>query len=223
MNASENPGVTGEYSWNAEFDEPLGLSDFYTAQESRTERIAGISERLKWLEEARGDQLEDVELRRLGRVAAAHATTAIEGNTLALAQVEALDRDEPVFAQPEQRQESANALAAYRALDSFDPWSVEDFLEAHGTLTAGLIPESGQFRTVDVEIVNAAGEVLHTGSRAENVPRLMSEVLAWAENSDAHPLVTWSVVYMLGVIEGAVAAHERQILGESAQDAEGNR
>ena len=58
----------------------------------------------------------------------------------------------------------AGRAAAYDALDSLDPWSVDDFLVAHRLLTAGLITESGVFRSVEVDIVNAHDEVIHTGS-----------------------------------------------------------
>lgn len=64
-------------------------------------------------------------------------------------------------------------------------------------LTAGLVAESGAYRTVDVDIVNAEGEVLHTGSRVEKVPRLVAETLEWGQTSDSHPLVVSSAVHFL--------------------------
>ena len=93
--------------------------------------------------------------------------------------------------------ERAGPEAAHDALNELDPWSVDDFLRAHGLLTAGLVTESGAFRTVDVEIVNADGEVLHTGSRIEEVPRLVADVLEWGSASNDHPLVVSSATHFL--------------------------
>lgn len=110
-----------------------------------------------------------VEVRCSNRIRSVHASAAIEGNTLTLAQVNSLAQGTPVFAPPREVQEIENALKAYDALPNLNPWSADDFLRAHALLTAGLIPEAGRFRTVEVEIVNQEGEVLHTGSRADKV------------------------------------------------------
>ncbi|MCL1800587.1 MAG: Fic family protein [Promicromonosporaceae bacterium] len=93
--------------------------------------------------------------------------------------------------------EVRNAWAAYDAMDSYDPYSVQEFLRAHRLLTKGLIAEAGVFRSKDVEIVNAIGEALHTGSRVEKVPRLMAETLEWARTTNAHPLVASSATHFL--------------------------
>ena len=89
------------------------------------------------------------------------------------------------------------AFSAYDALDELDPWSVDDFLKAHALLTNGLIDESGTFRTVEVEIVSAKGDVLYTGSYAEKVPRLIEELFQWGSSSSAHPIVVSSAVHFL--------------------------
>jgi Fic family protein len=119
-----------------------------------------------------------------------------------LAQVEALALGGSVVAPPREVLEVTNALAAYDALSATDgdglaPWSVADFLRAHGLLTAGLVAESGAFRTVDVEIVNAVGEVIHTGSRAQKVPRLVAELFEWGGRAGDHPLIVSSATHFL--------------------------
>lgn len=138
-----------------------------------------------------------VELRRRNRVLAVSSSTAIEGNTLSLAQVEAIANGEPVFAPPREVLENQNALAAYAALDDLDPWSVPDLLRAHAILTGGLVAESGAFRTVGVDIVNPEGQILHSGSSPEKVPRLVAELLEWCRTSNHHPLVVSSAVHYL--------------------------
>lgn len=173
------------------------IPDFYTANPVWAEQIERIGEllgRISAVEELSG---RTSELRRTNRISSVHSSTAIEGNELTLAQVEDVANGAPVFAPPRQVQEVENALAAYDALETLDPWSVEDFLRAHGMLTAGLVTESGAFRTVDVEIVGAAGEVLHTGSRFAKVPRLVTELLEWGSGSTDHPLVVSSATHFL--------------------------
>lgn len=138
-----------------------------------------------------------VEVRCSNRIRSVHASAAIEGNTLTLAQVNSLAQGTPVFAPPREVQEIENALKAYDALPNLNPWSADDFLRAHALLTAGLIPEAGRFRTVEVEIVNQEGEVLHTGSRADKVSQLISELLQWGRDSGEHPVIVSSAVHFL--------------------------
>ena len=50
---------------------------------------------------------------------------------------------------------------------------------------------------MDVEIVHPDGTVLHTGSRVEKVPRLVSELLEWGSVSADHPLIVSSATHFL--------------------------
>lgn len=173
------------------------IPDFYTSNPmwaERVERIVELLGRISAIEELSGRGLE---LRRSNRINSVHSSTAIEGNELTLAQVQDVADGQPVFAPPRAVKEVENALAAYDALESLDPWSVDDLLRAHGLLTAGLVAQSGEFRGVDVDIVNADGDVLHTGSRHEKVPRLIAELLAWGKASADHPLVVSGAVHFL--------------------------
>ena len=173
------------------------IPDFYTSHPEwpgRAERIVELLGRVAATEELSGRTLE---LRRTNRLGAVHSSTAIEGNELTLSQVAEVANGEPVLAPPREVREVENALAAYDALDSLDPWSVDDFLVAHRLLTAGLITESGVFRSVEVDIVNAHDEVIHTGSRADKAPRLVRELFEWGQSSTDHPLVVASATHFL--------------------------
>jgi Fic family protein len=114
-----------------------------------------------------------------------------------LAQVKDLAKGEPVVAPPRDVKEVENALAAYDALASFNPWKVADFLAAHRLLMEGLVKEAGAFRTVNVDIVNSVGQVVHSGSQVEKVPRLVSELLEYGSASKDHPLVVSSAIHFL--------------------------
>ncbi len=173
------------------------IPDFFTPRPEWSDRIEQIIEllgRVSALEEFADGGLE---LRRTSRIGAVHSSAAIEGNTLTLSQVADLAVGTPVFADPRAVREVENALAAYDAMPSLDPWSVDDFLRAHSLLTTGLVSESGMFRTIDVEIVGAGGVVLHTGSAAPKVPRLVGELFEWAHSSSDHPLVVSSAAHFL--------------------------
>jgi Fic family protein len=102
------------------------IPDFYTAQPDWPERVEHIVEmlgRVAALEELSGRKLE---LRRGNRIGSVHSSTAIEGNQLTLAQVEALALGGSVVAPPREVLEVTNALAAYDALSATDgdAWEV---------------------------------------------------------------------------------------------------
>ncbi|MCL2424132.1 MAG: Fic family protein [Micrococcales bacterium] len=170
---------------------------FFTDQPTwmgKVGQIYALLERVKITEERAGDL---VRLRRANRISSVHSSTAIEGNQLTLEQVSAVADGQPVYAPARDVLEVSNALAAYEVLGSLDPYSVDDFLRAHGMLTRGLVDESGAFRTVEVAIVNVDDEVLHTGSRPAKVPRLVAELFEWASAADQHPLVVSSATHYL--------------------------
>ena len=158
------------------------IPEFYNPRPEWSDQIELIGEllgRISVLESLSGDNLE---LRRSSRINSVHSSTAIEGNELTLTQVAAIADGKPAFGAPRAVTEVENALAAYEVLDELEPWNVVDFLRAHRLLTAGLQSEAGEFRAVDVEIVNAEGDVLHTGSRVSKVPGLIAELFEWASS-----------------------------------------
>jgi Fic family protein len=151
-------------------------------------------ERVKISEERNPNALT---LRRRSRLSAVHATTAIEGNRLSQEEVAAVIDGGAVAGPARDILEVRNAHEAYEALDSFDPYSVASFLRAHELLTRGLVAEAGAFRSVEVEVVNACGEVLHTGADPGIVPEAVRQLLEWAADTDASPPVASSAVHFM--------------------------
>ncbi|MDR1513016.1 MAG: Fic family protein [Propionibacteriaceae bacterium] len=173
------------------------IPEFFTPQDEWLDQVGRIYVLLQSVQLSDDATAHRVELRRKNRINSVHSSTAIEGNRLTLDEVTAVVNGHTIYGPEKDVLEVQNAWAAYEALDSFDPYSVDDFLKAHGLLTKGLISESGSFRSKDVEIVNEDEEVLHTGSRVAKVPRLIAELLEWASATSAHPLVASSATHFL--------------------------
>jgi Fic family protein len=173
------------------------IPEFFTPRDAWLGQVGRIYVLLQGAQAGEAGAANRVELRRANRIKSVHWSTAIEGNRLSLDEVTAVIAGRTVYGPERDILEVQNAWSAYEALDTYDPHSVPDFLRAHGLLTAGLIAESGRFRSREVEIVNHQGEVLHTGSRARKVPRLVAELLEWAQTTQAHPLVASSATHFL--------------------------
>jgi len=173
------------------------MPEFFTPQDDWLGRVGRIYVLLQQLQASEATASHRLELRRANRINSVHSSTAIEGNRLSLDEVTAVIDGHVVFGPGKDVLEVQNAWTAYEAIDGYDPYSVDDLLRAHGLLTGGLIPQSGQFRTMDVEIVNEAGDVLHTGSTAAKVPRLVAELLEWAATTTAHPLIASSATHFM--------------------------
>lgn len=128
-------------------------------------------------------------LRRTNRIRTIYSSLAIEQNTLSLDQVTAVLSGKRVIAPPKDIAEVKNAYEIYEMMDSLNPYSVDDLLNAHGVMTRGLVEESGCFRSRPVGVVDKQGNVLHFGTLPDYVPGLVVELLDWVRNSDFHMLI----------------------------------
>ena len=128
-------------------------------------------------------------LRRTNRIRTIYSSLAIEQNTLSLEQVTAVLSGKRVIAPPKDIAEAKNAYEIYEMMDSLDPYSVDDLLNAHGVMTRDLVEESGCFRSRPVGVVDKQGNVLHFGTLPDYVPGLVMELLDWVRDSDFHMLI----------------------------------
>jgi len=90
--------------------------------------------------------------------------------------------------------EVKNAYEAYDRIMTFDPYSVEDFLEAHKLITSGLINEAGSFRRGDVGVFNG-NRAVHIGARSQFVPGLVEELFLWGKETQLHPVLKSAVIH----------------------------
>jgi Fic family protein len=133
-------------------------------------------------------------LRKVNRLRSIQSSLAIENNSLSLDQVSDIVNGNRVLGKPSEIQEVKNAYEAYAHLLEYDPYSVEDFLKAHGYMTAGLVSGAGRFRSKGVGVFSG-DRLIHAGAKADFVPDLISDLLRWANDSDVHPLIKSSIVH----------------------------
>lgn len=140
-------------------------------------------------------------LRRTNRIRTIYSSLAIEQNTLSLEQVTAVLNGKRVIAPPKDIAEVKNAYEIYEMMDSLNPYSVEDLLNAHGVMTKGLTEESGCFRSGPVGVVDKQGNILHFGTLPDYAPGLTMDLLDWVQKSNIHMLIKSCVFhYELEVI-----------------------
>lgn len=129
-----------------------------------------------------------LKLRKANRIRTIQGSLAIEGNTLSEAQITAIINGKAVIAPPKEIQEVRNALKAYEVMPSWQPSREEDLLAAHQILMAGLIDEVGRYRHGGVGVM-LGDRVVHMAPPANQLNRLMGELLQWLRGSEEHPLI----------------------------------
>ena len=127
-------------------------------------------------------------LRRGNRIQTIQASLAIEHNTLSIEQVSAVLDGKPVLGPPREIQEVRNAFAAYEKLEQWQPDDESHLLHAHHLLMLGLMDELGRYRAGGVGVYDG-DRLVHMAPPANQVPRLMADLLAWLKHTDLPPLV----------------------------------
>lgn len=131
---------------------------------------------------------DGVRLRKENRIRTIHSSLAIEGNNLSRGEVATLLNGESVVAPIRDITEVKNAIRVYDAFDSFDPFSVDDLLRAHGMMMQALTDDAGHFRSGGVGVF-AGDKVIHMAPPASRVPLLISDLFEWLRESDDHLLI----------------------------------
>ena len=152
------------------------------------EKIAEIAELVGHVNATAGLSTNPT-LRRTNRIRSIYSSLAIEQNTLSLEQVTAVLNGKRVIAPPKDIAEVKNAYEIYEMMDSLNPYSVDDLLNAHAVMTRGLVEESGCFRSGPVGVVDKQGNILHFGTLPDYVPGLVNELLDWTRDCDYHMLI----------------------------------
>ena len=137
---------------------------------------------------------DGVRLRKINHIRTIRGTTAIEGNTLTEEQITAILAGKRVSGPQREIDEVKGAHAAYEAIESFNPYSIDDLLKAHGLMTKGLVDRPGKFRNCNVGVMDGAGNVVHMAPPFANVPSLVKDLFAWLADSE-DPVLIKSCVF----------------------------
>ena len=154
--------------------------------------VAAISQQVGELSASAA--LASPQLRKQNRIKTITGTLAIEGNTLSEEQITAIVDGKSVLASARELAEVKGAIAAYDALPSFQPASIENLLHAHELLMADILTTAGAFRSKAVGI-HKGGKVHHVAPPAHKVSGLMSDLLQWLGSAQDHPLITSCVFH----------------------------
>ena len=127
-------------------------------------------------------------MRKQNKIKTVHSSLSIEGNTLTEDQVSAIVENKRVVGPQKDIIEVINAMKVYESLNSFKPYSIKSFLEAHKILMSGLVDKAGSYRKQSVGIVK--GEKLaHVAPPFENVPYLMNNLFEYLKSKDELTLI----------------------------------
>ena len=137
---------------------------------------------------------QDLRLRRINRIRTIHGSLAIEGNTLSEEEIATILDGKPIAAPLRDIQEVRNAIRAYDQYQQLHPASKTDLLRAHELLMTGLLDAPGHYRRGQVSVMGQ-GQIHLIGPPARRVPQLMTNLLAWLDSTDEHPLVASSVFH----------------------------
>ena len=154
--------------------------------------VAAISQQIGELSASAA--LASPQLRKQNRIKTITGTLAIEGNTLSEEQITAIVDGKSVLGSARELAEVRGAIAAYDALPSFQPASIENLLHAHELLMADILTTAGAFRSKAVGI-HKGGKVHHVAPPAHKVSGLMSDLLQWLGSAQDHPLITSCVFH----------------------------
>ena len=121
-------------------------------------------------------------LRKENRIRTIQASLAIEGNSLSLEQITAILSGKRVIGPQREIIEVRNAIATYDQIDSYDPYSAQSFLSAHGILMKELVDDAGKFRRKSVGIMHGS-KVAHIAPPASSVKALMNDLFSYAKKA----------------------------------------
>ncbi len=159
----------------------------YTRTDKMIDLVGQISEIIGSISVI-GNMHSNPQLRRENQIKTIHASLAIENNTLSLGQVTDIVNGKRVLGAPQEIQEVKNAYEAYELLLTFNPYSIEDLLRAHGILMNSLTSEAGVFRSSGVGVF-AGKQLVHMAPPANLVPKQIFDLFHWTEGATLHPLI----------------------------------
>jgi len=145
----------------------------------------------------------EVSLKRETLLKSAHHSTAIEGNSLTLNQVDKLEQGLKIKAQRKAKQEVLNYLNVLKNMDKYHEngkITEKTIFELHENITHYTLEYTyleGQYRTIPVYVVNKEGDVVFTPPPDNVVPREMRNFLSWLNDSsrELNPVIAAGIIH----------------------------
>lgn len=133
----------------------------------------------------------------------AHSSTAIEGNSLAVHEVEALARGEAIGAPEKEAVEVQNYLAAMRWIwnrKAGSPVTEKDLLHLHRLLTRTLLPgaQVGHYKAKPNRVIDHQRRTIYTPPGPERARPLTQDLIAWINGPEAqrlHPVLVNGIAH----------------------------
>lgn len=169
-----------------------GYQPPYTITPNIVNQVVEVGELLgRWA--AQAEQFSPL-LRKENRIRTIQASLAIEHNSLSTEQVTAIMDGKRVLAPAKDIQEVRNAILAYEKLPGWQSHRFDDLLAAHRLLMVGLVDAPGQLRSGNVGVYREK-QLIHMAPPANQLPRLVSDLLTWLQYTDIHPLIASSIFH----------------------------
>ncbi|UVC31084.1 Fic family protein [Pantoea sp. SOD02] len=169
-----------------------GYQPPYTITPTILNRVIEVGELLgRWA--AQAEQSSPL-LRKENRIRTIQASLAIEHNSLSTEQVTAIMEGKRVLAPAKDIQEVRNAILAYEKLNDWQSAKLADLLAAHQLLMMGLVDAPGQLRNGNVGVYREQ-QLIHMAPPANQVSRLVGDLLYWLKSTDIHPLIASSIFH----------------------------
>jgi Fic family protein len=141
-----------------------------------------ITEELVSLEHANKDFITPL-LRKKNRIKTLAGTLEIEGNFLGEEKITAIVDGKRVIGTINEVAEVEGAIHAYKELENYKYYEINDLLYAHKILMQNILSTAGSFRNVNVRVGD------HVAPQPYMVPELVQQLFAWLKTSEEHPLI----------------------------------
>lgn len=176
-----------------------GFAPSYRVTRAAHAALRGVERADKELETRHADEALSRRLLDEALSRNAYGTASIEGNPLTLTDVESLLAAAPAASAvdaPDER-EILNYAAFVRALDATPaPRTTADLRRLHKDLFAGVLKETGRFKTRPNFVGRrATREVVFVPTMPGDVERELDAALQWLHEADEHPLVRACVFF----------------------------
>lgn len=180
----------------------------YNLTDGVVRRLTEIAEAKAVIENAKILPQQELKLRRQAIIRMTQSSTAIEGNLLNIAQVEALYANKKIDAPERDIYEVENYLRALKYIDEVvkkkQPISEKVILHIHKLVTDKTLAKekSGFYRKTPVYVVKLmlgrVTEVVYTGPEAKKVQSLCADLVEWidkSENEKINPVIVAGIVH----------------------------